>query len=233
VSSAPAQGNKTVIDYQSELMSADLPAPADTVRTQYADTTKEVSFDTKSDANSVLGFYRDVLGKAGFKPTTENLIKIDFRKEMIFLNTVKDRLTLELTQVEGKTRGLLRHQTAAEIAEIERQIAAEEERKKKEREKPLPRIAIRLPEGAGEVEQSKTRIEFKLAAGKARGAVEDWRKKFKQAGWTEERATIDKSFGDISLTKDGQSLSLTYIETGILPAEITVTASRAELEREK
>lgn len=233
VAAAPAQAGKTAITYSSELMSVELPVPADAVRVQYSDSPAVLSFDLAAAEADAVAFYRQSLGKSDWKPTTEKPVAVDFRHELIFLNPAKDRLTLELTQVEGKTRGLLKYQTAAEVAEIERLLAAEAERLRKEREKPLPKISIAVPADATDVEQTKSRIEFKVKVGKSRGVVDDWRKKFKDAGWKEENATVEAMFGNVTLTKDGMSFSITWVETGILPDEITVSASRADLERAK
>ena len=54
VSSAPAQGGKTMISYTSELMSADLPAPPDAADLHYADSTQEITFDTAANKDAVV-----------------------------------------------------------------------------------------------------------------------------------------------------------------------------------
>jgi len=234
VSSAPAQGNKTVIDYQSELMSADLPAPADTVRTQYADTTKEVSFDTKSDANSVLGFYRDVLGKAGFKPTTENLIKDRRTESIYFLNPRKDLVALKMYPVDGILRVSLRHQTTEEVAEMMR-IAREEEEKKN---KPTPAaakpvVAIAIPAGAKDVKVTASDIKFKLGPGKAKEAVRGMLDTLKKAGWKAEVASVEALAGAASLRKGTGDLTFTYVDTGLEDAEVSISGIGVVLERAK
>jgi len=231
VSSAPAQGGKTVIDYSTRLMSTDLPAPAETENLQYTDTPTQLFFETKGTQQDVVGFYQKTLGKAGWEATTEKPVKIDFKDLMIFRNPQQDMLTLELTDVDGKSRVLLKFQSAAEIAEIERQIKADSERKKMEKNKPLPKLAVRVPVDAKDVEQSKTRIEFKLVTGKVKALVEAWRKQFAKDGWKEELATLEDMAGSISFEKDNQNVSVIYSDTGILPAEVTVSARGVELER--
>ena len=109
---------------------------------------------------------------------------------------------------------------------------AEIERRNKEKDKPLPKLAIELPSGASEIEQTKARIEFKLASGQASSAVEAWRKKFAADGWQEEAAVLDKMAGSITFTKEGQALSVTYIDPTIVPAEITLQATGIELTHE-
>lgn len=131
---APGQGGKTVITYSSELMSVDLPAPAETIGLQYSDSVSQLFFDTAAKPAEVVEFYTKTLDKAGWKPTTKNLVKIDFKEFMFFRNPEKDMLTLEVTEVDGKTRILLKHQTAAVVAEIEKRAKEAAEKKKKEEE---------------------------------------------------------------------------------------------------
>ena len=132
VAAAPAQGGKTVITYSGELMSVDLPAPAETIGLQYSDVTTQLFFDSKQSSADIFDFYRQTLAKAGWEATTKLPIKLDFKDALIFRNPHKDMLTLTvqgLTDDKGVNRVLLRHQTAAELAEIERLIKEEQAKK--------------------------------------------------------------------------------------------------------
>ncbi len=231
VSSAPAQGGKTVIDYSATLMSTDLPAPADTENLQYADTTAQLFFDTRASQRDVAEFYRRTLANAGWEATTENPVQIDFKKLLIFRNPHLDMLTLEMTEVDGKSRILVKHQSAADVAELERQIQAEMEQRKMEQNKPLPKVAVMLPEEAKDVEHSKARIEFKIATGKIKAVVETWRKQFAKDGWKEDVTALEDMIGSISFSKGSQKVSVSYDDTGILPAEVTLRGTGVELER--
>jgi hypothetical protein len=245
ISAAPAQNGKTMIAYSSELMSADLPAlpQADDVR--YSDQTRELSFETAEDKNAVVDFYKKTLGQSGWKPTLDRTVEIDDKDTMIFRNAAKDMLTLALTHArDGKITVSLQHQSAAEIAELERRIKAEapalrakaqareaeEEARIAEANKPLPKIAVALPADASGVEQTKDAIKFTVAHGKAKAIAETWRKQFREAGWKEDVATLDAMAGAISLSKERQSLTINYTDTGVMPAEINISAMGAELE---
>ncbi len=231
VSAAPAQGGKTVIDYNAVLMSVDLPAPADTDQLQYADVTTQLSFDSKATEHDIADFYRKTLAKADWKATTENPFKIDFKDMLIFRNPQKDMLTLEMRGVDGKTRVSLKHQLAAQVAEIDGQLKAEAERRKAERSKPLPKLMVALPPDAKDVKLTKNRIEFQVAAGQAKAVVESWRKQFAKDGWKEEVAALEGMAGSISFNKESQGLSVFYSDTGFLPAEVTIQATGVELEQ--
>jgi hypothetical protein len=115
-------------------MSAELPAPPEAEGLQYSDVPTQLFFDTPKSHAEVAEFFAEKLAEAQWKATTENLIAVDFKKFQIFRNPAMDMLTLELTEVDDKRRVLLRFQSAAEVAEIERRIDEQRERKKKEKE---------------------------------------------------------------------------------------------------
>lgn len=245
VSSAPAQGGKTMISYGSELMSADLPAPENVQELQYADTTKELSFETAAAKDAVVDFYKQTLGKAGWQPTLEKTVDVDDKPTMIFRNPAKDLLTLSFSRErDGKLPVSLQHQSAAEIAELDRQIKAqapalkakikaqlaEEEARLAEANKPLPKIEIGLPNDAKGVEQKKDSIKFNVDKGKAKEVAETWRKQFREAGWKEDVATLEAMAGAVSLSKEKQSLTINYTDTGFMPAEMNLSVVGAELD---
>ena len=125
VLSAPAQDGKTMIDYSSVLMSAELPAPPEAEGLQYAETPTQIFFETSKSHDEVADYYATRLNEWQWKATTDKPIAVDFKKFQIFRNPTMDMLTLELTQVDGKSRVLLRFQSSAEIEEIERRIKEE------------------------------------------------------------------------------------------------------------
>lgn len=221
----------SMIDYSATLMSVDLPAPATTEQLQYADITAQLSFDTTLPQPEVVRFYRDALAGAGWEGTTTQPIRIGFKDVLIFRNPTKDMLTLEMYTVDGKNRVFLKHQPAAELAELERQVRAEAQRKNNAPRAPSPKLAVALPADAQQVQQTTARIEFKLAAGRAKSLVSAWRKQFAKEGWNEEVAALEEMAGAVSFRKGDQQLSLTYTDTGFLPTEITLQAIGVELGR--
>ncbi|MCC6125493.1 MAG: hypothetical protein IT426_11055 [Pirellulales bacterium] len=231
ITTAPAQGGKTSIQYGTSLMSVDLPAPAETLQLKYSDAPTQLSFDSAATQQEIVDFYRKTLGRSGWKATADAPIKIDFRHELIFRNPGKDLLTLEMSEVEGKSRVLLKYQTAAEVAEIGRLAKAELARRNAEADKPLPKLTVAIPSEATEIERSKNRLEFKLPAGKAKAVVESWRKQFGKDGWKETVAAMEDVAGSISFDKGDRHLALIYSDTGFLPAEITLQATGVEFER--
>jgi len=245
VSVAPAQGGKTMISYSRELLSADLPAPSDAEEMRYIDPTLELSFETTSNKEAVVAFYRKTLATTKWEPTLDHLVEIDGKDEMIFRNPAKDMLTLVFSSNRrGKLPVSLQFQSAAEIAELERRIkeeaparraAAEAERaNEKTRETEAnqpPKVSVTLPAEAKSVEATKEEIKFTVANGKAKVVAEAFRKQFLAEGWKEDLASLDAMAGALSFTKGNQHLTINYTDTGVMPAEITLSTMGAELER--
>lgn len=233
VSSAPAQGNKTVVDYSTLLMSTEFPlmpeAIPDSVR--YSDSPAQMGFDSKKSQEEVAAYYRETLAKQGWEATTKDFVKIDWKNLVIFRNKAKDLMEIELTTVDDITRSMVRFQTAAEVDAIDKAIKAEIARKKAESEKPLPKQVITLPGEASDVELSATRIEFQVAIGSAQETVAALKKQLLDAGWKLEDEMLENLFGSVTLKKEKLELQIQYTETGVVPSEITLSGRGVELEQ--
>jgi len=97
----------------------------------------------------------------------------------------------------------------------------------------LPKLAIALPDGVTSLTMKNDEIKFNVGNGKAKGVVEAFRKQFRDAGWKEDVATLDAMAGAVSLSKEKQSLTLNYTDTGVMPAEVTLSAMGVELSASK
>src|SRR5882724_5304972 len=121
VSSAPAQGGKTMIQYSNQLISADIPAPQGVDDLRYGDEPPELTFGTTQNQDAIVDFYRKTLAAAGWKSTMEKLVDVDEKPTMIFRNPAKDMLTLSMSGARGGNLGVsVRLQSGAEIAERDR-----------------------------------------------------------------------------------------------------------------
>jgi hypothetical protein len=135
-------------------------------------------------------------------------------------------------------------QSAAEIAELDRQIEEQapkmraavaakqaEEAKRTAEANKLAKIAIRVPRGATNFENQKGEMKFTVSQGKARAAAETLQKQFAEMGWEEEMASLDALAGALSFTKGSQHVTISYTDTGVMPSEVSISAMGAELER--
>jgi hypothetical protein len=248
VSSAPAQGGKTMIQYSNQLISSDIPAPQGVDDLRYVDEPPELTFAT-TNQDAIVEFYRKALAAAGWKSTMDKMVDVDGGPTMIFRNPANEMITLSVPYDYGSgKRGVsVRYQSAAEIAERDRKMKelapklralaeAKEAREAKEaaelaeKNKPL-KVAVALPADAKDVKQTNDSIKFTLGKGKAKAAVESLRAQLRDAGWKEDHATMEKMAGTILFSKEGgPSVTITYSDTGFMPTEVSVSAFRAELE---
>ena len=248
VSSAPAQGGKTMIQYSNQLISSDIPAPQGVDDLRYVDEPPELTFAT-ANKDAAVEFYRKALAVAGWKATTDKLIDIDEKPTMIFRNPANEMITLSVpyNYGGGKLGVSVRFQSAAEIAELDRRIkeeapklrAAAQAKEAKEaaefaERNKVPKVPVTLPADAKDVQQSKDEIKFTVGQGKAKAAVESLRKQFRDAGWKEDVVALDGMAGALSFSKEGgQSVTINYTDTGFMPSEVTVSVMRGELEAAK
>src|SRR5947208_5356193 len=178
VSSAPARGGKTMIQYSNQLISADIPAPPNVEDLRYVDEPPELTFAT-ANQDVTVDFYRKTLAAAGWQSTLDHMDDVDEKPTMIFRNPAKDMLTLAATgALRGKLLFSVRFQSAAEIAELDRRIkeeapklraaaeakAAKEAAELAERNK-VPKVAVTLPADAKVVKQTKDEIRFTVGKG--------------------------------------------------------------------
>src|SRR5262245_47063493 len=248
ISSAPAQGGKTSIQYSTQLISSDIPAPQNVDDLRYVDEPPELTFVT-ANKDAIVEFYRQALSALGWKSTMDKMVDVDGGPTMIFRNPAKEMITLSMPYDygSGKVGVSVRYQSATELAELDRKMkeaapklralaeakAAKEAKEAAElaEKNKVPKVPVALPADAKEVKQTNDSIEFVVGKGKAKAAVESLRKKFRDAGWKEDGASLEKMAGTVLLSKEnGQSVTIRYSDTGFMPSEVSVSAMRVEFE---
>lgn len=233
VSTAPAQGNKTMLRYSTELFSVDLPAPPEIADPRYTDFQKTLNYDAPLDQeDAIIKFYQERMPKLGWKATTEKPIGDDVKKTkfLIFRNAAKELLSLDLTQFTDIVRVKLSHLTAEELAaeEAKAKEAAKLAKEKEEHSNRKVKVVLTLPPGAGKLEQdSQSLFEFTMKSGSGPKALGALRDQLVKDGWKEEKgAKLDKNTGDIDLKKDEFRIGLSYFDTGITDCEIRVSGPK-------
>jgi hypothetical protein len=230
ISEAPALGNKTMIQMTSEQISADLPAPPYTGFLQYSDSTGGMLFDSDKSQDELIKFFKDALGKSGWKATTDNVVKIDFRDHLIFRNPAKEYLELQFYEVEGKTRTDLKYMNAEQFADLEKREKAAMEAKKNQNKAEMDRknnpakVEIAVPAKASVQSSTKTEVALSVPSGSAKSIVADWLKTYDSDGWKIERTINEKEVGEITLSKDKLQLGVSYVDPGFIDGTITIRA---------
>lgn len=232
VSTAPAQGNKTHLQYTTALLSADLPIPPDVPDPRYNDSDKTLRYDfSGEDTAPVVDFYHQELTAQGWKPTTDNPITDDDKGTafLIFRNDDKELISVDMRRFNDIVRVIVSHQTAAEL-EVEERLAkeaAERHRQEMAKENEKTGLEVPLPPDAKLVDQSgPTVFEFEVAKGQGPAALQSLRKHFLSAGWTEEgESKFDVNHGTVELRKGEEELDFSYITAGFTPTKIRVSSS--------
>ncbi|MBL9122848.1 MAG: hypothetical protein JNG90_04395 [Planctomycetaceae bacterium] len=116
---APAQGNKTMLRYSTELLSADLPLFPDADDPRYDDFEQSLRFShSGDDAGPIVKYYQDALGKLGWKPMTEEPITDEGKgsRLQVFRNAANDLISVNLEQYNDHIDARVEFDTAAEVA---------------------------------------------------------------------------------------------------------------------
>ncbi len=135
VSTHENRPGETMIQYSTEVISADLPAPANVNANslRYFDQERTLTFDTTDKVDNVATFYRETLGKQGWKPVTDP--KGVAEMTVFFRNPAKEMIMLKVKGRKSPTRVTVRYYTAAEMTELDRKMKEGDERKEKEKPK--------------------------------------------------------------------------------------------------
>ena len=240
VSSAPAQGGKTMIQYSNQLISSDIPAPPDVEDLRYVDEPPELTFAT-TNQDAIVDFYRKTLAAAGWKSTMDKMVDVDEKPTMIFRNPAKEMITLAVPYDygSGKLGVSVRFQSATEIAE--------RDRKMKEDGSQAPRRSRSESseggEGGGRVGRKKQAAEGRRHAARGcKGREADQRldqvhprQGESQSGHRivaqtvsrcglERRGRVDGSHGRhaLFLKRRRGECHVTYSDTGFMPTEISL-----------
>ena len=210
----------------------------------YADVTKALSIEVDMTPAVLADFYKAALGKAGWRATTGKPVKIDFDEVMIFRNDEKDIVTLKMHPFEGKLNAVIVQQTEAEYDEIIRLAKAEQLQRKAEAAQYAMKAAandrdvvrISIPSGATQLKRTSDRIDFKIAAGSGKGAVEAIYADLIKNGWTGDAKPLEAIGGSVIVSKKlgaRATVAIIYVDTGAADAEIAISAVGANFESPK
>ena len=139
--------------------------------TDHISPPKQLIFETSATRDEIYQFYRDTLGRDGWEPTTEKPITGEYKAFMIFRNKAKDLMELETENPQqGRIRGFLKHQSAAEVAHNDAARSRLKAEGKKERDAEAAKEAQREKERKDKKAAEQARRRVVLAApGDAKG----------------------------------------------------------------
>lgn len=227
-SESPTQEGQSMIQVSAEQMSSTLPIVPGLVRVDYTEQTGRLDGDSKLSTDELTAQLRKALEQDGWTATTEAPVKVDFRETTIFRNATDELVELSIYQFDDLSRFEMQYRTAEQVA-AENQLAKAAAEKAKEKmaadqdrlDNPVA-IVIEPLESATLNDSEPQVLEFTAASGKARSIVTRWLDKQKAAGWDVEADIEAKEAGDYTLTKGDQALTISFLDPGFIPAEITI-----------
>ncbi|MEZ0276977.1 MAG: hypothetical protein ACAH88_18860 [Roseimicrobium sp.] len=237
VSSAPAQGGKTMISANSQQLSADLPALPDAQDLRYTDSNGRLDYQSPAMRADVEKFYRTEMSALGWQATLDHAIEDKDHFFVIFRNPEKAMASLYMKNGrEGGTGVRLEYVSPTQFIEMDRREAEYREKLKAklaaEKNAPKPQVALKLPKAGSAVKKDNAGVQFNVSAGKAKESVNELRKQCAELGWTEQLAVLESMGGTVSLKKDALSLSISYTDSGLSQGEVSVMLIGAELTME-
>lgn len=239
---APAQGNKTSVQYSQLPLDADLPTLADAAGMEFSDKQLYLGYTTASDFDAVIVFYREQLAAPEWQEVTEMTIVEPEQARLVLANQAQEMaLVLDLTPAgDGRTKVTLQPLTDEVLTAVTSPEtptpAATEEAELAATEEAGPAVTagsgleqLPLPTDAQEVTYDTDLQEVTFnSPSNIDKLVEFYRETLPAQGWTEDAtiALVDPSIAALEFAQGDASLSLTIFNIGAGEnAEVTINVS--------
>ena len=226
ISSAPAQGNKTSVQYSVTALGHELPSPPEATNVKFEDDAWKMRCEAPGDVKTVGEFYQKAMPAAGYKPLPSEEPR-DSYWNLRFGTETDDIVLVQVSSKDGKTVKVNMAGLSPELlAEMKRQdeIKAANLAKMptpKETQAPAPKLAppepelfvkdVPLPKGAKTVKylEKKKEITFEVAGAMESVAVQ-LREQLSAVGWKEDKtfAIVNKLFQSLIFKRGSASLDI-------------------------
>ncbi|GIK43624.1 MAG: hypothetical protein BroJett011_74570 [Chloroflexota bacterium] len=228
ISVAPAQDNKTSVQYAPIPLQADLPALADASNIEFSDSQLYLGYTTPSDFDTVIAFYREQLAAPEWQEVAERSVVAQEMTRLFFAGK-EMALWLELTPAgDGLTKVVLQPMSSEEIAALGNSetppAEATQEGEPTGTEEAVPAETggsgleqLPLPGDAQEVVYDTDFQEITFnSPSNINKLVEFFRQALPAQGWTEDEtiALVSPNLAALEFTQGDASLSLTIMNLG-------------------
>ncbi|WDI43192.1 hypothetical protein [Bremerella sp. P1] len=223
---SPAQPSSTVIQLSSEQLSTELPIPSKTTMIQYTDSNGGLIVDSTLSVPELMTDLRERFKQKNWRCTTDNPIKINFHKHLIFRSEKEELADCEFFEFEGKSRCRLSYQTKEQVAqegERAKQAAMDAEVKARAAAE-IKKVEIKPITGAKL--KSKNHLQVETKSGEGSTVLKRWINLMKSDGWKLESTVETAQVVECSLEKNGVKLSVSLVDPGFIPGEIEIRANK-------
>lgn len=236
---APAQQNKTMVQYQVRTLAHELPAPADAVKVEYDDERWMLNCEVPGGLGVAESYYLKTMPELGYKPLKHDEPR-DKSRLLRFGTPEKGILLLTIRTEDHKASQVEFLHYSAEL------LAKMREQDQKPNEPPaapttpgaVPEVksifarAIPLPKSAKDVEYQVDQEQIRFQSGdNIKMLVADLRMQLTAEGWKEfsEATVAEENAGTILFRQGDAMLTIVLLNLG-LGGNTSVTISTAGLE---
>jgi len=230
VSASPVKPGTSMVSYQVEAMSADIPLPAGGKDAQFSNSTKRLTFASTQTPDEVDAAYRKLLAPTGWSTTMAKPEKFDFDYCINYRHPSEGLIELVMRPGEDKLLVTATYKTQAEVEAEKAKAAAQGDvlRKKlaAEANAPKPEVNLTLPKSVKQHFAVKNGYTIELASGSAMEAAKKIGEQFVAQGWKAgQPLPLAPETGMLEYTKDSLRVTLTYMDPGPVPAQISIAAA--------
>jgi hypothetical protein len=230
VSASPVKPGMSMVSYMAEAMSADIPLPAGAKGAQFSDSTKRLTFASSQTPDEVDAAYRKLLASAGWSTTMTKPEKFDFDWCINYRHPSEGLIELVMRPGEDKLLVTATYKTQAEVEAEKAKAAAQGDALRKklaaEANAPAPEVNLTLPKTVKQHFAVKNGYTIELASGGAMEAAKKIGEQLVAQGWKAgQPMPLAPETGMLSYQKDSLMISLTYMDPGPVPAQISIGAA--------
>lgn len=230
VSASPVKPGTSMVSYLAEGMSADLPLPPDARDAQYSDSTKRLTFASSQTPDEVDTAYRKLLAPAGWTTTMAKPEKFDFDYCINYRHPSEGLIELVMRPGEEKLLVTATYKTQAEVEAEKAKAAAQGDALRKklaaEANAPKPEVNLALPKSVKQHFAVTNGYTIELASGSGMETAKKIGAQLQAQGWKAgQPMPLAPETGMLEFTKDSLRITLTYMDPGPVPAQISIAAA--------
>ncbi|NJN98057.1 MAG: hypothetical protein HC875_30240 [Anaerolineales bacterium] len=212
---APAQDNKTSVQYSLIPLALDMPLPDDAAAVEFDASQPYLGFRSPASPESLVEFYRGEMTDLGWTEIEDTATISPEQASLTFANDPEQMaLTLSLTAEDGGTKATLQSFDSALLSATAEPFPTEELSEITEVETGGAMPDLPFPEDAKDVvyDADATQITF-TSPSKIPEIAEFYRQALSEQGWQEDAnfSMVEDMFGSLEFSQGDQTLSITLL----------------------
>lgn len=213
ISLAPAQDNKTSVQYSLIPLALDMPIPDDATKVEFDASQPYLGFQSPASPDTLVDFYRAEMTDLGWTEVEDRAITNPDQASLTFDNEAEQMaLTLSLASGDDGTTAVLQPFDADLLTEAEETSPTEEVSETTATETSAAMPDLPFPEDAQDVvyDADATQITY-TSPSKVTEVAEFYRQTLPEQGWQEDEdfSIVEDTFGSLEFSQGDDTLSIT------------------------